>query len=600
MSCSLHGPDGWRPCDKARERSRAQSNSSRLFCCVLALSAAVIPFLTGCNSAMAAGKKEILYIDSYHEGLPWSDNMLMGIKSGLSTEDVDLRVEHMDTKRIDDEQYLQMLLAMYALKFKGCKFDAIIGSDDAAFAFLLEHHKALFPKVPVVFCGVNKFEDNMLVGHPELTGVLEIADLRSTLEIGLRLHPQTNHVVVINDRSLTGQAHRKAFEKIMPEFATKVTFRFVEDWELAELRDMLSKLPANTIVFQMSLFRDRHGEFISLTEGLEFISKRSAAPIYSSWDYLVGHGIVGGMCVSALQQGHAAAEITLRILRGADPANIAVLKESPNQYVFDYTQLVRFRMDVGSLPKESVVINRPVTWYAVDKRLAWTGAGLAAFLVFSLVVLGFHIQYKRRAEEDLRHEVRERTEAEEKYRAIFENALEGIFQSTPHGAFVRANPAMARIFGYESLSQLIDMVTDISALYVVPERREELFKLLADKRTVSGFEIEFYRRDGTKIWASVDVRPVHGDDGNLLFAEGLCQDITDRKRAEEALREREEFLSSIVENIPDMIFIKDAKELRFVRFNKAGEKLLGYKREDLIGKNDYDFFPKEQADFFTK
>jgi PAS domain S-box-containing protein len=69
--------------------------------------------------------------------------------------------------------------------------------------------------------------------------------------------------------------------------------------------------------------------------------------------------------------------------------------------------------------------------------------------------------------------------------------------------------------------------------------------------------------------------------------------------AEGALFEREEFLSQIIENIPNMIFIKDAKELRFVQFNKAGEKLLGYKREDLIGKNDYDFFSKEQADFFT-
>lgn len=72
-----------------------------------------------------------------------------------------------------------------------------------------------------------------------------------------------------------------------------------------------------------------------------------------------------------------------------------------------------------------------------------------------------------------------------------------------------------------------------------------------------------------------------------------------KKKTEDALKESERFLSSIIENIPNMIFIKDAKELRFIRFNKAGENLLGHKREDLIGKNDYDFFPKEQADSFT-
>ena len=90
-------------------------------------------------------------------------------------------------------------------------------------------------------------------------------------------------------------------------------------------------------------------------------------------------------------------------------------------------------------------------------------------------------------------------------------------------------------------------------------------------------------------------------DGNStpLEAHGTVHDITERKQAEEKLKESQMFLDAIVENIPDMIFVKDADDLRFVRFNKAGEDLLGYFREDLIGKNDYDFFPKEEADFFT-
>jgi PAS domain S-box-containing protein len=105
---------------------------------------------------------------------------------------------------------------------------------------------------------------------------------------------------------------------------------------------------------------------------------------------------------------------------------------------------------------------------------------------------------------------------------------------------------------------------------------------------------------GGNLYLSATACVLRNNKSNIVGAIECIRDNTVRKRTEEALREREEFLSSIIENIPDMIFIKDAKELKFIRFNKAGELLLGYKREDLLGKNDYDFFPKEQADFFTK
>ena len=77
-------------------------------------------------------------------------------------------------------------------------------------------------------------------------------------------------------------------------------------------------------------------------------------------------------------------------------------------------------------------------------------------------------------------------------------------------------------------------------------------------------------------------------------------DITDQKQAEQRLRENEVFTNSILENLPNMVFVKNAENLQFVRINKAGETLLGYERQDLFGKNDFDFFPKDEADFFTR
>ncbi len=97
----------------------------------------------------------------------------------------------------------------------------------------------------------------------------------------------------------------------------------------------------------------------------------------------------------------------------------------------------------------------------------------------------------------------------------------------------------------------------------------------------------------------VQIVPVESESGDVIAGMMVALDITDRKRAEEEVRRAERFLDSIVENIPDMVFVKSAEDLQFVRFNRAGEELLGHPREDLIGKNDYDFFPREEADFFT-
>ena len=113
-------------------------------------------------------------------------------------------------------------------------------------------------------------------------------------------------------------------------------------------------------------------------------------------------------------------------------------------------------------------------------------------------------------------------------------------------------------------------------------------------------ELRLCHKSGKIVWVSSlsECVLVSGTPDSLRLYGGLV-DITERKHSEETVQRSEKFLEQVVENIPDMIFVKEAENLRFVRFNKAGEDLLGYSREDLLGKNDYDFFPPAQAEFFT-
>jgi PAS domain S-box-containing protein len=124
-------------------------------------------------------------------------------------------------------------------------------------------------------------------------------------------------------------------------------------------------------------------------------------------------------------------------------------------------------------------------------------------------------------------------EAERKYRDIFENAGEGIFQTTPEGQYIAANPALARMHGFANPEEFVGSRQDIAReVYVDPARREQFKRLIEKHGVVRGFEHQIYRKDGSKIWISVNARSVHDEQGNVCYYEGTTQDISERKKAE--------------------------------------------------------------------
>jgi PAS domain S-box-containing protein len=202
-------------------------------------------------------------------------------------------------------------------------------------------------------------------------------------------------------------------------------------------------------------------------------------------------------------------------------------------------------------------------------------------------------QRRRRAELEIRalnanleQQVTERTgdlrKSEEKYRLIFENAEEGIFQSTPQGKYISVNPAFARIGGYGSPEEMINSVTDIQKeMYVNSEDRTRLIELLASQGTVNGYEFEIKRHDGAKRWVSINVRAVRDPAGKINYLEGTLVDITERKQAEESLKKSEEnyrLLAAYSNQLNDISMLitgaSDTKEL-FSRIAESFRLLTG-------------------------
>ena len=210
------------------------------------------------------------------------------------------------------------------------------------------------------------------------------------------------------------------------------------------------------------------------------------------------------------------------------------------------------------------------------------------------------ITERKRAEEALR-------KSEEKYRWVLDNMVDVITVMDMNLQFTYVSPSIMRLRGYtaeEAVAQTFEQVMTPESLQISAKVFEEEMTLeasgTADPGRVRIVEVEQYRKDGSIVWMENHLSFMRDESQKPVGIISVSHDITERKRAEEEMKQMNIFLNAIIENIPNMIFLKDARDLRFVRFNRAGEELLGQSRDDLIGKSDYDFFPKMQADSFTE
>ncbi|HEY9663759.1 MAG TPA: PAS domain S-box protein, partial [Allocoleopsis sp.] len=195
--------------------------------------------------------------------------------------------------------------------------------------------------------------------------------------------------------------------------------------------------------------------------------------------------------------------------------------------------------------------------------------------------ISMDITERKQAELVLAQSAKRLRQAEEKYRSIFENAVTGIFQSSPEGYYLSANPAMARILGYASAKELITEMTDIARqLYVDVDRRRVLVEQMTQFGSVSEFESQVYRRDGSIIWISASAIAIRDEEDNLLYYEGTVEDITHRKQAEAELERQ---LAAIEATIHGIAILDN--EGRFIYMNSAHAAIYGYNNAaELIGQ----------------
>ena len=178
---------------------------------------------------------------------------------------------------------------------------------------------------------------------------------------------------------------------------------------------------------------------------------------------------------------------------------------------------------------------------------------------------------------------------EEKYRSIFENATEGLFQTSADGRLLTANPAFARILGYDSPEEMLATVTDVTQqIYVDPNDRLEAARLQEECGTIEGFEFESYRKNGERIWLSLNRRCITNQSGDVLYFEGSVENITTRRQIENETRKARQQYESLVHTIDGIVWELDVQTFAFTFVSKQSERILGYTPEQWL--NDANFW----------
>ena len=473
----------------------------------------------------------MLILNSYHKEFQWTDDQVSAAQEVLSTalEDLELYVEYMDTKRVFNEPYLELLRETYRLKYADVKLDAIIATDDNALSFLLQNNEELFGDRPVVFCGINDFSDTRLQGRDNYTGLVEVLDIQQTIDLALKLHPRTRRVVVVVDDTPTGMGQRKSVASVALQFEN-LEFDYLqgEDLTHGELGETLGELPADTIVLLTVWLRDKTGTYLSTREGGKLISSNSTVPVYGIIDMFLGHGIVGGKLLNSRTHGRTAGEMVLRILDGTPPADIPVQQHSTNPYMFDHRQLERWAIDASALPKNSIVVNRPVSFYAMYWKWIWGVIAAFVALIALIMVLSRNNLRRRRAES--------------RYRDLVETTSDWVWAVDRKGTFTYSNDRVRALLGYEPEEVLGRPAFDFMTPEEASRTRVLLQELVASKNPATALENTYLHKDGRPVVMETSGVPILDSAGKLLGYRGIDRDITQRKQAE---REREKLVGEL-------------------------------------------------------
>lgn len=338
---------------------------------------------------------QILLLHSYNKGLKWSDGISQGAENVFGKDlQYELTTEYMDTKKIDSLEYLETLFLLYEKKFSKRDYKAVIAADNYAFEFALKHHKTLFKEAPIVFCGVENFEEQNIPLHLQrfVTGVVEYKPIDKNIEMIKKIIPNLHTLYIISDNTFSSLVIKNQILEAIEPFKREFSILYDNDIDLQQLHENIKILPKNSAILLTSLYTDKYGNYIPYNS-LRELFINSKYPIFALNKIHLGEGIIGGYMINPLEQGQIAANKTIAILEGKSPLQLEITKPFAHPY-FDYNILRKFSISQDNLPLQATIINKPESFFERNREVIDSVFVLMPLLV--LLIIGLIVNISKR------------------------------------------------------------------------------------------------------------------------------------------------------------------------------------------------------------